>query len=257
MLNALKSTVPHAWRNRVSGCLTPGMARCFTFLTFLTFLTLLAFLTGCAGPRLVPAVYDFGPGIMQASAPSVQTAKAPLTLPPLVLADITASPGLDGVSVLYRLVYADALQPRPYALARWSMPPAQLIRLRLRDRLAERRTVLNPGELLPPVPSRLAASAPAPAPTALSAIPSTLRLELEEFSQLFDTPGHSTGLLRIRATLLPGMGTASPVPQPVQRSFIVRQNAPTQDASGGVHALAIAVDQWLPDLEAWLDAIAR
>ena len=77
-----------------------------------------------------PAVYDFGPGLVPKATPAPPAAGA--ALPPLLLADIEAPATVDGTAVLYRLAYADVQQVRPYAQARWSMPPAQLVRQRLR-----------------------------------------------------------------------------------------------------------------------------
>jgi cholesterol transport system auxiliary component len=82
-----------------------------------------------------------------------------------------------------------------------------------------------------------------------------LRLELEEFSQLFDTPEASSGVLRLRATLT--QRGASGEALLAQRSFIARQSAPTADASGGVHALTVATDQVAQDIEAWLGQVER
>jgi cholesterol transport system auxiliary component len=189
----------------------------------------------------MPAVYDFGPGAVQ-TRPSPGAAN----LLPLVLADITASVALDGTAMLYRLSYADSQQLKPYALARWSMPPAQLIRQRLREYLGQHRSVLNPGDLLIATPARAAASAPQVKPTSTL----TLRLELDEFSQLFDTPDKSTGLLRLSATLT--QRTAGVESLLGQRSFVVQQAAPAPDASGGVRALTAATDQAAQELDVWL-----
>jgi cholesterol transport system auxiliary component len=107
-------------------------------------------------------VYDFGPGPV-ASSPVNRMAP----LPALVLAEVDANAALDSTAVLYRLAYSDAQQLRPYALARWSMAPAQLLRQRLREQLGQRRAVPN------------AAQGMVVLPTALS-----LHLELDEFSSV-------------------------------------------------------------------------
>ena len=87
-------------------------------------------------PRAV--VFDFGPGATTA-VPSNRMAN----LPPLVLAEVQAHAALDSTAVLYRLGYSDVQQLRPYAQARWSMAPAQLVRQRLREQLGQRRAVLQ------------------------------------------------------------------------------------------------------------------
>jgi cholesterol transport system auxiliary component len=100
-------------------------------------------LAGCAAVPDKPVratAYDFGPG---ATAPAA-VAVAPL--PPIVLADVESSSALDNPAVLYRLGYADAHQLQPYAHARWSAAPPQLIRQRLREQLGQTRPVLDPTE---------------------------------------------------------------------------------------------------------------
>ena len=185
----------------------------------------LALLLGACSTPSQRTVYDFGPGPTQAAAASHL---APL--PPVVLAELEASSALDGTAMLYRLLYADAQQLRPYAQARWSMPPAQLLRLRLRELLGQRRTVLGATDAVPPG-------------TLL------LRLELEEFSQLFSTPRDSAGLVRLRATL---GRSGSPARVLAQTSLVQQQPSATADAPGGVKALTQAADALAPQLEAWL-----
>lgn len=187
-------------------------------------------LAGCALPDkpVRPTVYDFGPGTL-----STPTAGPPL-LAALAVAEIEAPPALDGTSVLYRLAYADDQQLKVYALARWSMTPAQLVRQRLRERLGQRRALLNPGE------GGLAGAPP----------PHTLRIELEEFSQLFAAPDQSVGLLRLRATVVqPGTSGEKLV---AQRSVTVQRPASSADAMGGVRALTAATDAAVQEIEQWL-----
>lgn len=188
-------------------------------------LTLLL-LTGCTTTRPDAAVkvYDFGPAPLQTS-----TAAAPPALPTLVLYEPQVSPALDGHALLYRLAYADAQQLKPYARARWSMPPAQLLGQRLRQQLGAQRAVVAPGE---------------------AAAPLSLRLVLEEFSHVFASPTDSHGLLRLRATLTQRNGGSETLL--AQRSFVVQQPAPTPDAQGAVRALTAASDQMAAQIEAWL-----
>lgn len=192
------------------------------------FLVFFLSLTGCALPDKAarPASYDFGPG-PQAVAASDR--RAPL--PALLLAEVQASPALSGNAMLYRLLYADAQHLQPYSLARWSMPPAELVRQRLADTLGQRRALLGPD-------------------SGAAAGTATLRLSLEEFSQLFDSPQQSRGLLRLRATLSQGGPAGEQLL--AQRSVIVQRPAPSADAAGGVRALSAATDAAAEELVSWL-----
>ena len=193
---------------------------------FISLAMVLMLLAGCSTPRPEAAVkvYDFGPAPLQVQAEGSQP-----SLAAMVLFEPQASPALDGHAVLYRLAYADAQQLKPYALTRWSMPPAQLLSQRLRQQWDGRRAVVAPGE----VSAQL-----------------HLRLVLEEFSQVFDSPTDSHALLRLRATLT--QRNASNETLLAQRSFIIRQPAPTPDAQGAVRALTVASDQAIEQLTAWL-----
>jgi len=187
-------------------------------------------LTGCGvmQPAPRPVVYDFGPGVV-----STADARPSQMLPVLLLAEVEAPASLDSTAVLYRLAYSDVQQLRPYAQARWSMAPAQLLRQRLRETLGQQRVVVQPGEGLP------------------SSAPSlTLRIALEEFSQLFEAADKSAGLLRLRATLSQGSGGLERVV--AQRSFVVQRDSVTADAAGGVRALTGATDAVIAELDQWL-----
>lgn len=183
-------------------------------------------LAGCAlplpdkPPRTEP--YDLGP------PPAAGAAATPGA--PLALAPIEASPALDSQAMVYRLLYAGAgQQPRPYAQARWSMPPPQLLALRLRQRLAATRPVLDAG-------------------SALAAL--QLRVELDDFAHEFSSPQSSEGVVRLRVTAIAAGARAQPLLG--QRSFSVRRPAPTPDAAGGAQALRDATDEALRQLIDWL-----
>lgn len=201
------------------------------------FVLILLVLTGCSLPYhpVRPAVYDFGPGRLTTPAAS-PAAK----LAPLAVAEIEANPALDSTAVLYRLAYADAQMLHPYAQARWSMTPAQLVRQRLREHLGQHRALLNPTD---GVNRSTATPSSQPAPY-------TLRIELEEFGQLFETPTQSVGLLRLRATLTQPGPTGEQLV--AQRSVTVQQPAPSADAQGGVRALTAATDAAMREIEQWL-----
>jgi cholesterol transport system auxiliary component len=201
-------------------------------------LVIAATLAGCSAipdKPLRATLYDFGP-LPMASAPL----SPPATLPPLVLADIEVTGALDGSAVLYRLGYADQNQLRPYSQARWTAPPPQLIRQRIRQRLGFDRPVLDLGES-----AALARSG--------GAATRVLRMGLEEFSHLFETQERSWGVLRLRATLLEN--TPAGERMLAQRTFVVRQPAPSPDAPGGVRALAAATDEVAQEITRWMQAV--
>jgi cholesterol transport system auxiliary component len=192
-----------------------------------------ALLAGCKALPDKPArqtMYDFGPTPAEPEA----------TLAPrsaLVLQDVEVSGILETPALLYRLAYEDANQLRPYAYARWSAPPGQLLRQRLRDVLGRDHAVVDPS-----AGAALARRGGTPPPS--------LRVELEEFSQVFSSPGESQGVLRLRCTLL--QNTAGGERLVAQRSFNVQRPAPTADAAGGVRALGAATDAAAQEIAAWL-----
>lgn len=194
-------------------------------------------LAGCALPDRPSrgTLYDFGPGAL-----STQPTDRMAPLAPVALADIETNGVLESTAVLYRLGFADAQQLKPYAQARWTMPPAQLVRQRLREHLAQRRAVLNAGE-----GAALARSG--------GNAPLVLRIELDEFSHFFESPTQSTGLIRLRATLVEN--TTNGERLLAQRSVVVQRPAPSADAPGGVRALATATDGAAEEISQWLQQI--
>lgn len=184
-------------------------------------------------------LYDFGPGPLQAVAAPVAPA---VQKPALALADVEATGRLDSTQLLYRLGYADAQVLHAYSQARWSQSPARLLRQRLHEALAAQRTVLGPDEA-----AGIARSE--------GRVPDVLRVTVDEFSHYFETPARSTGLLRLRATLLRNSPSGDRVL--AQRSFAVQRSAPTADAAGGVRALTAASDAAVAEIAAWIKAVER
>ncbi len=197
------------------------------------------FLAGCSAlpqPPVRPVLYDLGPGQL---APAAEQPP----LPALALADVQSAGPVDGsTAVHYRLAYADARQLRPYQSARWSQPPAQLLEQRLRAVLGERRAVLRADKAL-------IAARQGQAPTAV------LRVELEEFSQSFTSEQGSTGVVRLRATLVEPTPTGEQLLG--QRLFVAQQAATSADAAGGTRALAEATQQAAQALAQWLEQQGR
>lgn len=202
-------------------------------------------LSGCSALPDKPvraALYDFGPGNLTAAPAARQP--APPTLPALAIDDINTSGGaLDNQAVLYRLTYLDAQEVRPYTFARWSMPPAQLVRQRLREQLGQQRNIFDARGGLALNRSQSAV------------LPLLLRLDLDEFSHVFTAPDASVGLIRMRATLIEQATSGEKLV--AQRTIVVQRPAPTADAQGGVRALAAATDAAIEEIDVWLQQTQR
>lgn len=171
-----------------------------------------------------PELYDFGPHVAQAKA-------SPKGVP-VALAQLDVPQALDSTRMVYRLAYADAQVPSPYAHSRWSMPPAQLLNQRLRAVLGEQHPVVMVGEGYARI---------------------ELRIDLEEFSQVFTSAQDSHGLVRVRATALAPNNRGDRLLG--QRGFEVSVPAPTPDAVGGVKALTQASDQLVREISQWVDSL--
>ncbi len=207
---ALKNSLMHQWVRFVR--------RLPLRLASLLFAPLL--LAACATPQppAPKAIYDFG-AVLSAQAAATAVRSQTIALP-----EIEAGGSLDSPALLYRLQYSNAQQLLPYAGARWSVPPAQLVRARLRDALARQGPVL----------------------TAEGIAPWVLRVELDEFSHVFDSPDKSFGLVRLRASLLKNDQLTA------QTSLLARAVAPSQNAAGGVNALTAATDDAVSQLASWV-----
>lgn len=142
------------------------------------------------------------------------------------IADVTAPPWLGGEGIAYRLSFQQAQRLEHYRDSVWAAPPAALLTQRLREQLAA-------------VPS--CSGKPA----------GLLAINLDEFEQQFSSATSSQAVLRVHATLWPAGGGAA-----LQQHWRVERPA-TPDAPGAVRALAQTVDDWLPQLRAWLAAACR
>ena len=190
------------------------------------YIALLGLGLACAGCSIAPissstevTQYDFGPDPAKGSAPALRQA--------LLVYDVSAPAWLDSQNIYYRLAYQDAARPQAYADSRWVGSPAELIAGRVRGRLA----ASGKGGVIHPADGTRASYA--------------LRVELDEFDQVFDAPGRSRAVVRLRASIL---GKTSLVGQ---RSFSAEREAATPDAEGGVRALIAASDEVLDQLVAW------
>ena len=179
---------------------------------------LLAFaasLAGCSiapGSRTPATTYDFGP--FQAVTPAAA--------PPLVVHETTAPAWLDSPGIVYRLAYTNLAEPRVYGNSRWVSPPPNLFSQRLR------------------------ATSVGLAPTDGVRADHALRVDLLEFSQTFDAPDRSRGVLRLRATLSRSGALVA------QRTLAIERPATANDAAGGARALTEAADAAAAELSTWV-----
>ena len=140
-----------------------------TIPRILSALAVLALVAGCASKVDAPTQYDLG------LLPSAAASAAP-ALSAISVADVNTPAWLDNNMMFFRLAYANEQQPRPYATSRWTMPPAQLFQQRLKARMAQAGgAVLAMSDAALNVP--------------------LLRIDMDDFTQTFDTPSHSVALL--------------------------------------------------------------
>ncbi len=196
-----------------------------TIRSFTVLLTIVsaALLGACSGlpERESRTLYDLG------MLPPAQSAAVPPALPPLSIADVGSPAWLDSRTMFYRLAYANDQQPRPYASSRWSMPPAQLFGERVKDHLARAGgAVLSASDGVVNVP--------------------VLRIETDDFTQIFLSPRESIVRVNVRASVLNGRTLLA------HRNFSREVPAQTPDASGGARALADASDAIIADMMNWL-----
>jgi cholesterol transport system auxiliary component len=186
-----------------------------------------ATLAGCAskGGPAADTQFDFGPATA-ANGAANRAATTP-GMPALVVTTVTGSAAFDNERMVYRLNYADPLQMRAYANSRWAATPLQLITQRIKTRLAQTGTrVLSETDASTGVP--------------------LLRIELDDFSHVFDSTTNSSGLVLLRASLFDGHTLLD------QRTFERKVSAASANAAGGASALAAATDAVSADLAAWL-----
>lgn len=186
----------------------------------------LSLIAGCAiGPQTREGMvnYDFG-------LPRTGTDANPRLQQDLLVAEVTAPAWMDNSNIYYRLAYQDPARPQAYALSHWVMSPAALLGQRLRASIARASTA---GVFVPADGVRAAY---------------TLRLELEEFSQVFDAADRSRAVLRLRASLIGQRNIVA------QQGFNLEHAAATPNAEGGVRALIAASDAAGEKLVDWLAA---
>lgn len=178
---------------------------------------LLAGCFGGTGTRPIPASYDLS------SAPMAADSGSPGILRQI---EVGAPPWLDTAAMQYRLAYADRARREIYAGSRWVAPPAGLLELQLKQRL-------------------LGGGSPR-----IQSAGCRLRVELDEFVQVFTAPETSQVAVEARVALL----------APRAETLLARQRfrvvlAAGADARSGALALDAAARQFGAEIENWLERV--
>lgn len=169
-----------------------------------------------------PVRYDFG-----SSGASIAEAGAVMPLP-LAAIEVQTASWLAGTAMHFRLAYAEPLRRQSYGESRWAAPPAELLEVFLKRRLAL-------------------------APSGSSGAGCRLELVLDELEQRFDGPQQSRLVLEARAVLTPLRGSEILS----RRVFLIAQQAATADAGAGAAAARQSVQALAADLGNWLGQLAR
>jgi cholesterol transport system auxiliary component len=174
-------------------------------------------LSACVGRPVASDVAEY-------TLPTASAGVSPL----LRSLEVGAASWLGGKDMAYRLAYADADRRSAYGGSRWlASPPEMLERF-----LARSLTGEGGGQ-----------------GGAVSGL-CRLRLDLDEFQQVFDSPQASRGVLAARVSLLAQSG------RPLARhSYSLSRPAPSPDARGGITALGLASGDLSQSLRQWLDGL--
>lgn len=176
---------------------------------------LVLMLAGCftAGKRgeAALAIYDLGPSAIAAEKPSALS----------LAIEVRAPLWFDSLGINYRLLYAEPARLREYARARWAGSPASLIQQRLTRELG----LISSGQ------GRTAC---------------LLRIDIAEFSQVFDSPAVSRGVLTGRAQWLDRSRS-----QLAEREINIGIAAGESNSRAGVAALTASVGQLTALLRSW------
>ena len=189
---------------------------------------LAATLAGCTlGPEKKDAAATYDLSGAPSSAAGKTRIRATLLVQPV------AAPGwLESNAIVYRLNYQDAARQLNYANSRWAAPVASLVAQRLRAQLAAASDsgIVN-----------LHDSARADY---------ALRVELEEFSQVFDTAEASRAVIVARASLV-NLARRS---LQAQKTFTIDRPAAGANAESGVRALSAGSAELVDAIVAWTAA---
>ncbi len=187
-------------------------------------LSLALALSSCSlgAQRDATTTYDLG------AAPAAPAAQ-PRIRATVLIHPIAAPTWLDSPAIGYRLNYQDASRQLTYANSRWTAPAAALLTQRLRLQLA----TISDGGVVNTADSARADYA--------------LRVELEEFNQVFDTVESSRAVVVARASII-NVARRGLI---AQKTFTIQKAAASSNAEGGVRALAGASGEVIEAIVAW------
>lgn len=180
-------------------------------------------------PRPQPETqfYDFGPQPTTTSAASVGT---PLITSAIVVRPPDAPLWLDSPALFYRLAYDEPARIRTYAYSRWVASPIRLLGDLLRRRVAESSATVVAGD------------------DEAAAGEYLLQLQVEEFSQVLDSPTESRAVIRARAALVEHATRQVAA----QHAFSIDRKAPSANGAGAVAGLADASRQLSDEVVVWV-----
>lgn len=190
---------------------------------------LIILLTGCT---LLPSKEPTTAAIYALGSSAATTQPASLVPATIQLAAITAPSWLDTSAIHYRLAYHDPARVYTYAASRWNASPAELLTERFKQYFSSKNTRYSNYK------------------TTTNYL---LKINLVEFTQIFDSPDSSEVVIQLHTTLYE-LHTHQLV---AQQNFIEKQNTQTADAAGAVAAFATASGNLLNELVQWLPNVAQ
>ncbi|MCM1128474.1 MAG: ABC-type transport auxiliary lipoprotein family protein [Alistipes senegalensis] len=186
------------------------------------------FLSGCAFNSQPQAVlYDLG---LPSSMPEERL--LPAGMPRLLVFQVNAADWLNSSKMYYRLAQVNEQQTRFYTLSRWNTQPPKLFRERLQSRILALGGEIGSGRIADADELRL-------------------MVHIEDFSQYFHDADYSEGRIALRVSVTGKNGVF------LQKSFLAAVPAPSQDAAGGVRALAAATDGVIVEILQWISGNCR
>lgn len=182
-------------------------------------LLLVACVSGCSIlPHKQPPPVTYDLGSTAASGPRA-------TGRTVAVQSVSAPVWLDSNAIEYRLAYQDEFRRQSYRDSRWVAPPHVLMQQRFAERIIQQRGAQG------------------------SEAPYLLRIELDEFVQIFDSPTSSHVKIQVRAFVqspkLPGSTR--------EQTFTVERQASTPDSAGAIRALAAAADEIVVHTLVWAE----